>query len=225
MPPPPTALRFRTHRCSELRIRSTVEARLFHLERFKTVLADNGYPAPHEKADRFNITAVVSTHHASTDYHAHFLVREDEKDKTTIEILLHEGRIKGDKPERPPFAEDLVEWFVPFFEDVDVDINVNAQFVFPLKQFKSSMNLPSTISPLTNPMHGGPRAEARIMGVRIQFEPNEAGIQSVIHDLGGKSLHENVRLMRRAPFSSVDAKKLMTELYQVAISMTRGKRE
>jgi hypothetical protein len=134
------------------------------------------------------------------DYMADVIVHR--LDSKNVGIAIHVNLLpttRGPaKREKPPFAEQIFEWFQQFISpDASIEIAEAANFIFPTKIYESVFSLPLKLSGTLN-YTGNPVFEnSQMVGVRILAGSNQAGITSMLQEIvPGKEIR--VMLQRRA---------------------------
>jgi hypothetical protein len=166
------------------------------------------------------------------DYSAHVIVHspkeEGETSGVTIHIDLWPAKRAGLKEEKPPFAEDIFEWFRAFISDqAKIKIYERIELLFPMRQYESVFAIPVRMSGPLNLTGSAVFEDSLISGVQVTAGANNMGISSVLQDVQS---NENISTTARRFIVSDPSKLASIEpdaevLYNVVKTTVRRKRK
>lgn len=114
----------------------------------------------------------------------HRLKEETRESGTTIHVNLRPTNRMRDKGEKPPFAEEIFQWFAQFISgDSKISISEHGDSVFPLRQYESVFSLPLRLSGTLNYTGSAVFENSQMVGVRVLPRSNQVGVTSMVQEI------------------------------------------
>lgn len=206
--------KFTTKHCENIDYRFRVDLEKFLFGELKEAFFPRVLDVFEQKV-RSTFSAVCATRDATlADYHVHFdwYVRKKTFDGR---VRYVRGAHAPSKNERPPFAEDFMDWFGRFFKAQTAAADVHALFSYPRARWRSALPLPMTL-----PIEGG-EPVVEIDGMSMSFPKKLHGVSHLQLSVGDDAVWVDLCTDRRVSFREFDLGHELENLSEIATGLVR----